>query len=353
MLRGVGKTALDPRLFEGVGETRAALEGSKGHLGVMIGLRDRKFSMGRAAAYVAGAALVIMALALVVMQHPSADEMLQRAGKASEAHKARVKKDAATAKAVAKIQKKMMQSLHITTSEMTASAGGKADADPTQAVRNKILKEENDIATLKLSTSNLFAKWEKERTIARDAQTKSVSLHEVLQQDKTKERMESKDLESLKEKLANELASRGGDGKPVADVKKEKGFTAGDSRSDLTSYFAKLNKEDEVQEAKAHANVEKAAAATEKKVAASSHVGGAKAHAQAGAADTGAHVHAHAAASPSPAVTQAAAAKGDKVGGEAKHAAEKVAAAHAKDAKGHEKATAKATVKASIAPQKK
>lgn len=66
-------------------------------------MKDRHLSMGRAAAYVAGAALVIMALALVVMQHPSVDEMMQKTGDASEAHKARVKKDTATAKAVLKV----------------------------------------------------------------------------------------------------------------------------------------------------------------------------------------------------------------------------------------------------------
>lgn len=234
-----------------------------------------------------------------------------------------------------------------------SSSVGKADKDPTQAVRDQILREENEIATLKLSTSNLFAKWEKERTIARDAQTKSVSLHELLQQDKTKERMESKNLEALKDKLTSELVSRGGDGKPIADAKQEKGFSAGDSRNDLTSYFAKLDKQDKVQEAKAHANVVKVAAAIEAKSAVAGHGGGGRAHdAKVGAGTAEAHGHAHSAASSLEGPAQAA--MGIKSGGdEAKQAGGKLAHAPAKSAGDHEKAAAKARAAVSVAPQKK
>lgn len=269
---------------------------------------------GRGSAYVAVAALIAVALALVVMKGPElSSEMVQKVlDRSAEAHKARLKKDIATAKAVAKIQKKMMQSLDITSAVFP-------NVDPTQSVRDEILKEENDIASLKLSTGNLFAQWEKERTIARDAKTKSVSLHEVLQQDKTKERMEVKDLEALKEKLTRELSSRGGDGKPVKATA-EKGFTAGDSRHDLTSYFAKLNQQDKKQEAASHADVVKTAAKLE-----------AKGKGGAGAAPN----HAKA-TSPAKSGAAAAAARGD----------EGVLKAKAATTPAHKKAGAKAASKA-------
>uniref|UniRef100_A0A6T8HQ67 Uncharacterized protein n=1 Tax=Hemiselmis andersenii TaxID=464988 RepID=A0A6T8HQ67_HEMAN len=280
---------------------------------VQAGGAMRQTASRQLSAYVAMGSMVALACALVSMRVPSAQPQERLA-----AGKAKHHAHSATEKAIVRIQKKMMKSLDI-------NAPGKESADPTQQVRDGILKEENDIASLKLASGNLFAEWEKERTVARDAQTKAVSLHEELSQDKTKERMERQKLESLKAKLAGELAQQtAGGGKGAHGEHGESGVS---SREDISSYFASLNKEDKVRAKAAHTRNEQQAekleeaAGVKKARKAAPHKHAAAAAAAAG----GAHGHkAQVAHKKAPASAHAVKAAVTKAGAGMQHAAKAV-----------------------------
>lgn len=178
--------------------------------------------------------LVACVLALLVLQggREEREERLS-ADRLKISEKSIHKINSATEKAISKIQKRMMKSLDV------GQKGSKVAESKADTIRDQLLKAESDITSLKLSSSNLFAKWERERSIARDAKTTAVSLHEILQQDKTKERMEKRTLEDLKKKLAKELST--------ADVSR-RSLSGVSSRTDLQAYFASLNAQDKLKE---------------------------------------------------------------------------------------------------------
>jgi hypothetical protein len=194
-----------------------------------------------ASALVGVGALVAVLLALTITYRSAGPE--EKLAKKAAAKP--TEQDAATERAIHKIQKKMMKSLHM----------GDEKKKPTREhqIRDRILNVESKIGKIKLSTSNLFAKWEKERTIAKDAKTKAVSLNELIKQQKTKERMEEQTLENLKAKLGNQLETQ--IKKPAAAKKKV--FTQSVARNDLDKYFAKLDKQDKMKNVVEHSKSKK------------------------------------------------------------------------------------------------
>eukprot|EP00293_Proteomonas_sulcata_P004460 CAMPEP_0184325164 /NCGR_PEP_ID=MMETSP1049-20130417/139112_1 /TAXON_ID=77928 /ORGANISM="Proteomonas sulcata, Strain CCMP704" /LENGTH=294 /DNA_ID=CAMNT_0026647153 /DNA_START=192 /DNA_END=1076 /DNA_ORIENTATION=- len=120
----------------------------------------------------------------------------------------------------------------------------------TEKLQDQILKEKNRIAELKLKSSNAFAKWEKQDSIATSAKTKATSLHEIYQQDKARQRMLSRKLETLTAKLTKHLSvpSRA----EVAVVGgKEHHMSGSAARNEMSDYFQQLAK-DTAKEDKVH-----------------------------------------------------------------------------------------------------
>jgi hypothetical protein len=197
----------------------------------------------RSASTLVGVAALVAVLLALTVTYRSAGPEEKLAKKAAAKPTAQ---DAATERAIHKIQKKMMKSLHM----------GDEKKPPTREhqIRDRILTVESKIGKIKLSSSNLFAKWEKERTIAKDAKTKAVSLNELIKQQKTKERMEEQTLENLKAKLGNQLETQI---KKPALAAGKKVFTQSVARNDLDKYFAKLDKKDKMKNVVQHAKAAK------------------------------------------------------------------------------------------------
>ena len=123
-----------------------------------------------------------------------------------------------SASEVHKIMKTMLKK------KAAAKKAKQATESKTDRMQDRILKAKNRLASLKLQKSQDFAKYEKSNEEVDDAKSKALEAHDEYQEDMERERSYKKRLQHLQQKLANHL-------------------TGSHARTDLNTYYAKLNDE--------------------------------------------------------------------------------------------------------------